>query len=110
VILAAFSRDPLMFGDVCTEPVKVTYPISLKVSVWLLLNLLLLAAAAVGFFVVQGGLNWTALLAGPAGEHAQSTANVIAGEAAVATRGENRDAVLKRFGVAHGAEFFLVRP
>jgi two-component system sensor histidine kinase CpxA len=87
---------------------KVTYPISLKVSVWLLLNLLLLAAAAVGFFVVRGGLGWSALLAGPAGEHAQSTANVVAGEAAAATR-DNRDAVLKRFGTAHRAEFFLVR-
>jgi two-component system sensor histidine kinase CpxA len=88
---------------------KVSYPLSLKVSVWLLLNLLLLAAAAIGFFVVQGGLGWNALVAGPAGEHAQSVANVIAGEAAAATR-ENRDAVLKRFGAAHGVQYFLLRP
>ncbi len=88
---------------------KVSYPLSLKVSVWLLLNLLLLAAATIGFFVVQGGLGWNALLAGPAGEHAQSTANVIAGELSAASTKEKRDAVLNRFGAAHGTQFFLLR-
>jgi len=71
-----------------------------------MLNLLLLAALGIGFFVVQGGLGWGALVSGPAGERAQSLFNVIAGEAAAAT-GEARSAVLGRFGTAYGAEFLL---
>ena len=85
---------------------KVSYPLSLKVSLWLVLNLLLLAALGIAFFVVQGGLGWSALVAGPTGDRAQSLFNVIAGEAAVATV-EDRNAVLKRFGSAYGAEFYL---
>ncbi|MSU66151.1 MAG: HAMP domain-containing histidine kinase [Opitutus sp.] len=87
---------------------KVTYPLSLKVSVWLLLNLLLLAGLGMGFFVVQGGLGWDALVAGPSGERAQATANIIVGEAAGATA-ETRDAVLARLGGTYQAEFFLYR-
>ncbi|MDO8540125.1 MAG: HAMP domain-containing sensor histidine kinase [Opitutaceae bacterium] len=88
---------------------KITYPLSLKVSLWLLLNLVLLAALGLGFFVVQGGLGWGALVAGVAGDRAQGTANVIAGETAAAT-GENRHAVLARFGAAYRARFFIFRP
>ena len=68
---------------------KVSYPLSLKVSLWLMLNLLLLAALGLGFFVVNGGLRWDALVAGPSGERLQSLANVIAGETAEAS-GEAR--------------------
>ena len=85
---------------------KVTYPLSLKVSLWLMLNLLLLAALAIGFLVVQGGMGWDALVAGPSGDRMQSLANVIAGEAS-ASAGESRTAVLKRFGEAYDAEFYL---
>src|SRR5437762_3080975 len=85
---------------------KVSYPLSLKVSLWLLLNLLLLAALGVGFLVVQGGLGWDALVGGASGDRMQSLANVIAGEASAAT-GEARTAVLKRFGAAYHAEFYL---
>jgi two-component system, OmpR family, sensor histidine kinase CpxA len=85
---------------------KVSYPLSLKVSLWLMLNLLLLAALGIGFLVVRGGISWSALVAGPSGDRMQSLANVIAGEAAVAT-GEARTAVLKRFGDAYDAEFYL---
>jgi two-component system sensor histidine kinase CpxA len=88
---------------------KVSYPLSLKVSVWLLLNLVLLAAAAIGFFVIQGGLGWNALLSGPAGNRVQATANVIAGEAGSATTKEARNAVLVRLGAAYGAEYYLFR-
>lgn len=88
---------------------RVSYPLSLKVSLWLMLNLLLLAALGLGFFVVQGGLGWGALIAGSTGERAQSLFNVIAGEAAAATS-EARDAVLKRFGTAYDAEFLLLGP
>lgn len=71
-----------------------------------MLNLLLLAALGIGFIVGQGGLGWSALVVGPTGERVQSLFSVIAGEAAVAT-GEARHAVLKRFGIAYGANFFL---
>lgn len=87
---------------------KVTYPLSLKVSLWLMLNLLLLSALGVGFFVVQGGLGWDALLAGPAGEHALAKANIIAGEVAAAPAA-NRSAVLERFSKAYKAEFLILR-
>lgn len=85
---------------------KVSYPLSLKVSLWLMLNLLLLAALGIGFIVVQGGLGWGALVAGPTGDRAQTLFNIITGEASAAT-GEARNAVLKRFGDAYNADFFL---
>ena len=85
---------------------KVSYPLSLKVSLWLVLNLLLLAGVGVGFFIAQGGLGLSALVAGPSGERAQALFSAIAGEAAAAS-GDARHAVLKRFGEAYGVEFFL---
>lgn len=87
---------------------KVAYPLSLKISLWLLLNLVLLGAIGVGFFVVQGGLGWSALLAGPTGDRAQANVNFIAGQVAEASTA-NRAAVLERFGVAYDAEFSLFR-
>src|SRR5262245_53069336 len=85
---------------------KVSYPLSLKVSLWLMLNLLLLAALGIGFLVSRGGMGWDALVAGPSGDRIQSLANVIAGEASAAS-GEARNAVLKRFGAAYDVEFYL---
>ena len=82
---------------------KVSYPLSLKVSLWLMLNLLLLAVLGVGFLVVRGGLGWDALVAGT---RIQGLADVIAGEVSAAS-GEARTAVLTRFGAAYDAEFFL---
>lgn len=87
---------------------KVSYPLSLKVSLWLMLNLLLLAALGVGFFLVQGGLGWSALIAGPTGDRAQAKINIIAAEVAAATPA-NRNTVLDRFKAAYGAEFFVFR-
>lgn len=87
---------------------KVSYPLSLKVSVWLMLNLLLLAALGLGFFIVQGGLGWNALVAGPSGTRAQAKANIIAAEVGAAAQA-NRNAVLERFKAAYGAEFYLFR-
>ena len=57
---------------------KVSYPLSVKVSFWLVLNLVLLAALALGFLVAKGGLGWDALVAGPGGDRMHSLANVIA--------------------------------
>src|SRR5688500_3915488 len=85
---------------------KVSYPLSLKVSLWLMLNLLLLAVLGIGFLVARGGLSWDALVAGPSGSRMQSLANVIAGEVSAAS-GEARTDVLKRFGAAYNTEFYL---
>jgi two-component system sensor histidine kinase CpxA len=87
---------------------KVSYPLSLKVSLWLMLNLLMLATLGVGFFVAQGGLGWDALVAGPAGDHARTKAELIAGELSAATAA-NRNAVLERFAKVYHAEFYLLR-
>ena len=89
---------------------QVTYPLSLKVSLWLAANLLLLAALGAGFFLTQGGVGWSALVAGPSGDRVQALFNVIAGEAAAAAPGPARDAVLARFGAAYGAQFSLHGP
>lgn len=109
----AFSNDVLYnsrrAGASRPQSMKVSSPLSLKVSLWLILNLLLLAALGIGFFIVQGGLGLSALVAGPSGERAQALFNVIAGEAAAAS-GAARDAVLKRFGSAYGADFLLFGP
>ncbi|MEO6243964.1 MAG: HAMP domain-containing sensor histidine kinase [Opitutaceae bacterium] len=85
---------------------KVSYPLSLKVSLWLMLNLLLLAALGIGYVVVQGGLGWSALVTGPTGDRAQALFNGIAGEVSAASS-DARDAVLKRFGTAYNADFAL---
>jgi two-component system sensor histidine kinase CpxA len=87
---------------------QVSYPLSLKVSVWLMLNLLLLAALGLGFFIVQGGLGWNALVAGPSGARAQAKANIIAAEVGAAAQAD-RNAVIERFKAAYGAEFYLFR-
>lgn len=87
---------------------KLTYPLSVKVSLWLLFNLVLLAALGLGFFIVQGGLRWSALVSGPPGDRVQERANMIAGELSAATR-ENRDAVLARFAAVYRADFFVFR-
>ncbi|HUR60630.1 MAG TPA: HAMP domain-containing sensor histidine kinase, partial [Opitutaceae bacterium] len=87
---------------------KIAYPLWLKISLWLLLNLLLLAALGVGFIVVQGGLGWSALVAGPTGDRVQTKANAVAGEVFMATV-ESREEVLARFGAHNGAQAALYR-
>ncbi len=85
---------------------RLTFPLSLKVSLWLLLNLVLLGAVGLGFIVAQGGVSWSALIDGAAGERVQTLANAIAAEAGAAGD-EKRDAVLTRFAATYGAELFL---
>jgi len=92
---------------------KVSFPLSLKVTLWLLLNLVLLAALGGGFLVKESGFNWDALVAGRAGARLQTVGEIIAVElrtAAPATRDEVlRSVVTDHFGEAepHGAKFYL---
>ena len=54
------------------------FPLALKVSGWLLLNLVLLVALAAGLLVAQGGLTWNALVEGPPGRRIQDLAEATA--------------------------------
>jgi two-component system sensor histidine kinase CpxA len=69
-----------------------------------------LAAIAITFFVAQGGLGWSALVAGPTGDTAQAKAMAIVREHTSSTAEVRAQlTVLKEHGVAHHAEFFFVR-
>jgi len=87
---------------------KVQFPLSLKVACWLVLNLVLLAATAIGFLVIQGGLSWDALVAGAPGDRLHALSSAVVGEASAATD-SGRDAVLARFSRAYGADFSIVQ-
>ena len=87
---------------------KVSFPLSLKVTLWLLLNLLVLAVAGTAFLVAQGGLGWDSLVAGAPGERLHALANAVTAEVGAAAPAE-RDAVLARFGAAYHADFAIVR-
>lgn len=89
-------------------PMKVRFPLSLKVTLWLLLNLLLLGVAAGALLIAQGGLRWDSLVAGNPGDRLHALANAIAGEAAAAPTG-SRDEVLARFGTEFNTQFILFR-
>lgn len=87
---------------------KVSYPLSLKISLWLLLNLLLLASAGIGVYWAQFGRGWDSVLQGAMGDRLQAVADSIMAEGlnggdnaiktALAAREENT-----------GAEFFVFR-
>jgi two-component system sensor histidine kinase CpxA len=86
---------------------KIPIPLSLKISLWLLLNLLLVAGAALGFFIAQGG--WDAVVRGPAGSRLQQLADTLGREYAGADAAA-RPAVLDRYHAAYGAVFFVLHP
>ncbi len=92
---------------------KVSFPLSLKVSLWLLLNLVLLTAVGGGFLVRESGFNWDALIAGRAGARLQTVAEIIAVELRTAAPGARDDVlqsvVTDHFGEAepHAAKFYL---
>ncbi len=85
---------------------KASFPLSLKVSLWLLLNLLLVGLGAGALFIKPGGLGWETLMDGPAGARFQTLGDVIVAEANAAAP-DARTEVLDRFGHAYGADFFL---
>ena len=77
------------------------FPLALKVSGWLLLNLALLIALAAGLLVVQGGFNWNALVEGPPGRRIQDLAEATVGELRTLPRGE-REERLEAFALGRG--------
>lgn len=87
---------------------KVAFPLSLKVSLWLLLNLLLLAVLGCGALVWQGGLGWDSLVRGPAGERLQSAANLLATEFSTAAPAQIESA-LARLPGGESVHFTLVQ-
>lgn len=89
---------------------RVPLPLSLKITVWLLLNLLVLGVAACALMVEQGGLSWNSLVRGPAGNRAQQLGSTIVGEFVAAETPEDAQEVLTYYGAQYGAQFFLLHP
>ena len=85
---------------------KVSFPLSLKVSLWLLVNLLLLAAAGGGFYVSQFGMGWTSLTHGVLGDQLQSIGDSIASDLQAEPESE-RPAIIASRSLKYGADFFL---
>ncbi|MBI5381784.1 MAG: HAMP domain-containing histidine kinase [Opitutae bacterium] len=86
---------------------KLAFPLSFKVSLWLLLNLLLLAIGGALFFFAQIGFGWESFISGPAGARVQAIGEVIAAELSQnPTR--NRDEVLTRFSAVYSVELRLL--
>ena len=85
---------------------KLSFPLSLKVSLWLLANLLLLAAAGGGFYVSQFGLGWTSLTHGVLGDQLQSIGDSIASDLQAEPESE-RPAIIASRSLKYGADFFL---
>ncbi len=84
-------------------------PLSVRVLLWALLNLMLLAG--LGWWLVRGqfGLGLDALLAGRAGDRLQSMAEVLGGELSRTPPAE-WDAVLARNAAAYELKLMVVRP
>jgi two-component system sensor histidine kinase CpxA len=85
---------------------KVSFPLSLKVSLWLLVNLLLLAVAAGVFYVSKFGLGLESVTRGAMGEQLQSIAYSIASDLQTEPEGV-QPAILASRGRKYGADFFL---
>lgn len=83
------------------------YPLALKVSGWLLLNLALLIALAAGFLVSQGGFNWNALVEGPPGRRVQDLAEATLSTLRSVPR-ERRDEIIADFSKTHGISTAII--
>lgn len=86
---------------------KLRFPLSLKVSLWLLLNLILLAGAGAALLLTRSGFSWDALVSGSAGNRLQAVASVISAQLSHESP-DAHDAVLARFSEAYGVDFALV--
>ena len=84
-------------------------PLSARILLWALLNLVLLAALGWGLFLGQFGMGLDTLLAGRAGDRLQGMADVLAGELARTPQTE-WDTVLARNAAAYELTLSVVRP
>ncbi len=85
---------------------KVSYPLSLKVSLWLLLNLLLLALAAVSFYWTQFGRGWDSLGTGALGDRLLVAGDNIMSDVHSVSPAE-RDTLLAAHGERFGVDLHL---
>lgn len=85
---------------------RVPFPLSLKVSLWLLANLLLLAAVGGGLYVSQFGIGWSSLTRGALGDQLQSIVDSIESELQEESR-ETWSEILATRSQKYGADFFL---
>lgn len=97
-------RRPADSAKLVTSPMNVRLPLSLKVSLWLSLNLLLIAGAAAVWFFLQADERLGGLVAGPVGARAQVLADTLAAEL-WRTEPAARDDLLARRGTEQGATF-----
>ncbi len=84
-------------------------PLSVRILLWALLNVLLLGAVGWGLFRGQFNIGLDTLLAGRAGDRLQSMADVLGGELAKTPQSE-WDAVLARTAAAYELKLVIVRP
>lgn len=82
------------------------FPLSLKVALWLLLNLVLLASASIGILLFTGGIRPDSILNGPAGRRLETLTDVILAEMRAGGAAE-WDAVLRNHGQKNGVEIAL---
>ena len=85
---------------------KVTVPLSLKVSLWLLLNLAVLLGAAVVFVSLSYGVGWHALFASPAGARVQDLGRLVAADLR-ANPQQSPDDMLQRYAPEPGTDLLL---
>lgn len=84
-----------------------SFPLSLKVSLWLLLNLCLLAAIGIGMLLLTGTRGDT-ILNGPAGRRLHALTDVIVAELRAGGASE-WESVLKRHATSLGVDIALFR-
>ncbi len=86
---------------------KLRLPLALKVSVWLLLNLVVLVGLGGGLMVFNGGLSWNSLMEGPAGRRVEGL--VDSSLATFVLRGgEEREDALVSFARQNGIDAVVV--
>jgi two-component system sensor histidine kinase CpxA len=86
---------------------KIAFPLSFKVSLWLLLNLLLLAVLGTVLFLTQIGWAWESFIAGPACDRLQAVAGVMAGELELDPN-RDRTELLENLSSTYGVELHLI--
>lgn len=85
-----------------------SFPLSLKIALWFVMNLLILLAMAAAIAFAQVGLGWDLLLRGPAGNRLQEMGRMAMAELAHAPAGQ-RNQTLDRLSASYGMRLALWR-